>query len=337
MKLSSIRALALSLALGCSFTAVSAQAADLVKFGQLRVPTPVFVGIEKGYFEEQGIEVELVFLRSGAEVASSLAAGHIDIGASTAGAALFNAMARDVGSKIVAEYIAFTGKPSANGIVVRRDLAESGEITGAADLAGANVAITAQGQLLHMLLDVYLKLSDVDPAAVNLVTMPFPDMQAAFEGKAIDAAVVAEPYVTIGNERELTSLLVDAYDIIPGMSFGVVMYGERLLDTDRDLGQRFMNALVAANGEMRAMLDDPSRRAELAEILHAYVPLQSQDLYEKAGLSTGREGMGIEINQPGGLADQLQWSIEQGLIPVVPDLPDFVDTGFTDAIKSGEQ
>ena len=96
--LAAMLAFCLALASGAS-----AFAADSVKFGMLRVPNALFVGMEKGYFAKEGITVEPTYFRSGAEVASQLAAGHVDIGATTAGATLYNAMVRGVPAKIVAD------------------------------------------------------------------------------------------------------------------------------------------------------------------------------------------------------------------------------------------
>src|SRR5262245_36187505 len=45
----------------------AASAADKIKFGMLRVAQPIFVGIDRGFFTEQGIEIEIVYFKSGAE------------------------------------------------------------------------------------------------------------------------------------------------------------------------------------------------------------------------------------------------------------------------------
>jgi NitT/TauT family transport system substrate-binding protein len=52
---------------------------------------PFFVGAEKGYFREQGIEIDLQPLSGGAEILTQTAAGNFDVG-SGGSSAYFNAM-----------------------------------------------------------------------------------------------------------------------------------------------------------------------------------------------------------------------------------------------------
>ena len=113
--------LTLALLIGCALGA-PAKAADKLKFGMLRVPNVLFVGIEKGFFTAEGLEVAPVFFRSGAELVPSLSTGQIDIAATSPGAALYNAIAQGVNAVIVADYsVLDPGQPSgdANAIVVR--------------------------------------------------------------------------------------------------------------------------------------------------------------------------------------------------------------------------
>jgi ABC-type nitrate/sulfonate/bicarbonate transport system substrate-binding protein len=59
-------------AIAVAALAGTAQAADLVKFGSIRVPVQIFVGIDKGFFADEDIQVEPVFFKSGAEIARDL-------------------------------------------------------------------------------------------------------------------------------------------------------------------------------------------------------------------------------------------------------------------------
>ena len=66
--------------------------ADTVKVGALKLTSsaPLFVGVEKGFFKEFGVEPELVFFQAAAPIATALAAGQIDVGATGLTAALYN-------------------------------------------------------------------------------------------------------------------------------------------------------------------------------------------------------------------------------------------------------
>ncbi len=59
----------------------------------------------------EGIEVETVFFRSGAELVPALSTGQIDVAMTSPGAALYNAMAQGVNATIVASYSVADPRP----------------------------------------------------------------------------------------------------------------------------------------------------------------------------------------------------------------------------------
>jgi NitT/TauT family transport system substrate-binding protein len=63
-----------------------------VKVGVLKLTSsaPVFIGVEKGFFKEAGVEPELVYFQAAAPIATALAAGQLDVGATGLTAALYN-------------------------------------------------------------------------------------------------------------------------------------------------------------------------------------------------------------------------------------------------------
>lgn len=321
--------IALSLCMAFAIGA-SAQAADKLKFGMLRVPNAVFVGIEKGYFKDQNIDVEVVFFRSGSEVASQLAAAHIDVGATTAGATLYNAMARGVPTKIVADYIVFVQKPSPNAIMVRKQLFDSGEIKSAKDLKGKTIAITARGQFTHLFAGYALESAGLTEKDAKLVTMSYPDMVAAFEGGAIDAAAVVDPFITVTKERGLAVPLIDAADLLPDMNLAVIMYGERLLKQDRELGQRFMNAFHRANTTLREMWKTEEGRKQVADIYQKYVPRKDKSIYTRIAPAIGRKNLTVKVEGKSGLREQQDWYARNGLVPRKPSFDTIVDNEFAE-------
>jgi ABC-type nitrate/sulfonate/bicarbonate transport system substrate-binding protein len=72
----------------------------------------ILIAVERGYFEEQGIEVDTASLEaSGAAMLPSLAAGELDVGAGEIGVELYRALADGQGLRIVADKGSVTQQP----------------------------------------------------------------------------------------------------------------------------------------------------------------------------------------------------------------------------------
>jgi len=318
----------------CVLTATPGVAADKVKFGMLRVPQVLLVGIDKGFFKQEGIDVEPVFFRSGAELVPSLSTGQIDIAATAAGAALYNAMARGVKAILVADYwVPGPHQPGGdpNAIAVRKDLIDSGAVKSAKDLKGKTIAITARGQFTDMFVEMFLRSAGLTSKDVRVVTMSYPDMLAAFRGKAIDAAAAIDPALAIGENQGLVVRFKKLSELLPGLNLGVVMFGDRLGKEDRDLGMRFMRAYAKSNSYVRKRLQEPGGRQEVAAIFQKYLPIKDPKMYEKIGLGLGEEDMSVNVDGKHGLKWQLQHYTDRGLIPKQPDLDKGVDNSFAKA------
>jgi NitT/TauT family transport system substrate-binding protein len=318
--------------------AAPACAADKVKFGQLRVPDALFIGMEKGYFAAEGITVEPIFFRSGAELVPSLSTGQIDVAAATPGAALYNAIAQGVNATIVADYFVNDrnnpgGDP--NAIVVRKDLVDSGKVKGPQDLKGMTLAITARGQVTDLFAGTFLAKGGLGERDARIVMMPYPDMIAALRGKSIDVAVEVDPYVTIAEQEGLGTRLLGIADVAPRINLGVIMYGERVGKTNRDVGLRFMRVWHKANAFLRQRLTEPGGRQEIARIYQKYLPLEHAETYEKVAIGVGLDSLVVRVEGDYGLRWQLQWYIDHGLVPKAPALETAVDNSFAEAAAKG--
>ena len=62
---------------------------------------PIYIGYERGYFRQEGLNVELVLLPSANELIPALAAGHIEVASGGIAAGLFNAIARGIDVRMV--------------------------------------------------------------------------------------------------------------------------------------------------------------------------------------------------------------------------------------------
>ena len=118
----------LVLALLAAVGPVDAQAPAKVKLGVLKLTSSavLFLGVEKGYFKEFGIEPELVYFQAAQPIAVALASGDIPVGATGLTAGLFNIVAGGVRIWIVADKGREWPNHNLTALVVRKDLYDGG-------------------------------------------------------------------------------------------------------------------------------------------------------------------------------------------------------------------
>src|ERR1041385_3716079 len=108
----------------------AADAQEKVKIGVLKLSSSavLFLGVEKGFFKEYGVEPELVYFQAAAPIATALAAGQIDVGATGLTAALYNIVLGGEKLWIVADKgREWPGYPL-TAIIVQKELYDSGAV-----------------------------------------------------------------------------------------------------------------------------------------------------------------------------------------------------------------
>src|SRR5204863_10204051 len=132
-----------------------------------------FVGLAKGFYDEQGIDLDVQIFPTALDMIPLLATGRLDAMHGGSYPGIFNAVAGGVDLKIVSNVSVFRqpgpGLKNSQWLVVRKDLAD--QIRSVADLKGRKVAIHSIGSTAEQLLEKTLEyhrmsLSDVQIEAV---------------------------------------------------------------------------------------------------------------------------------------------------------------------------
>jgi NitT/TauT family transport system substrate-binding protein len=308
-----------------------AGADDAVSVGMVRLPTAIFVALDRGYFRAESLRVSTVFSQSGGELVPALSTGRIDVAIASPGAALFNALAIGVSAKIVADcWVAPNGATPHDYayMSVRSDLIRAGRFVTARDARGMTIAITARGQMTELFARAFLRHAGLRLADVHLVQLPFPDMEAALRNHAVDLATMMEPYATISADAGSSVNVTGIGALMPGYVQAVVLYGDRLTVHRRDIGERFMRAFARANRWLRNAQQTPAGRRQLARIYQQYLPLDDPAIYARIGLPLPPRTLAVHAGGAYGLAWQLRQYRAAGLVPVVPDLRAAIDPAF---------
>ncbi|MGH7313612.1 MAG: ABC transporter substrate-binding protein [Candidatus Rokuibacteriota bacterium] len=238
----------------------------------------LYVGIARGYFKEAGITNEFVAVGGLNALVGPLATGEIDIATGGASAGLFNAIQRGIRLRIVADqHTAFPGR-SAIALMVRKDLAD--QIKTFADLKGRSIGITTRKATLELSLNRALRQAGLGPADVNLVVMPFPQINAAFGTRTLDAGYQVEPLVTAAVAKGLAVRWRGLDEMWPNLQNVFLVASEQFAGRT-DVARAWMVAYVRGVRDYNDAMFKRKDRGAVIQILTEYTLVKDRATYDR--------------------------------------------------------
>lgn len=291
----------------------------------------IFIAKEKGYFDAVGLDVEIVtFPGSGPEMLPALASNQLQVGAGNISAKMYNAMARGIQLRIVADKGSNTPHSGYLALVVRKAL--QGSVKGPADLKGRTVALTGPGVSQEVVVDRYLRKAGLTIKDVRVVYLSYQDARAALVTGAADATVQIEPLLTESLSRNEVFMLDHADRIYPNQESAVIVYSEAFASQHRDAAERFMTAYLRGVRDYRRAFVAKNAPAPFVEgivrIFAKYTPSKDASIYRRV-FPVGLNPDGY-VNVPTMLSD-LRYYVEHGYVQDRPDLRRFIDHTFVQA------
>jgi NitT/TauT family transport system substrate-binding protein len=286
----------------------------------------LYVGKEKGYFAEEGLEVETVRFPSLEPQIAPLGTNEIDVGQGGFVPGLFNAIARGIPLRMVA-----TAAVHAPGrlqlIVARRDVLDSGQLQEYAGLRGKTISRPSSFSIATLTIDKALKLGGLRDDDVEWVTLGFPDAVAALTNKGIDLGYLSEPFATSAIEQGIAGKWREMSELVPNHPASIWVYAPRLTQEQPDAGRRFMAALLRGVREYEDAFTKNQGRAEMVATLIRNTGIKDPALYDRmapAGLNP--DGY---VNREIISAAQ-DWFFERGYVTRKVDLDQIIDPQFAD-------
>lgn len=249
-KLQSLSVFAGTIFLAAALTATgSAQAADKVKMGSRNTNLDVIL-IEGGFAKKYGIDVDVVRVKTGIEMAEALIGGGVDVGI-VGGAPLVSALRRT--NKIVVVGAAWTSDGGYAKVLVRPD----SPYKTLDDLKGKKIANKIGSGSYRALGDWCAKngckvsdfqILNTSPAAII----------AALESGSVDAGIWFAPTTSIAVHRGIARVLTD----FKGANLGAATWSARkdFAANRKDVLVRFMAATIDAQELIKK---DPKKAAQL--------------------------------------------------------------------------
>jgi NitT/TauT family transport system substrate-binding protein len=164
----------------------------------------LYIAQDEGLFGEQGLHVTIEKIASSQAIIAGQLKGQVDI---TAGSyvAYISAQAAGARFRILAE--ASILGPGARALVTTAD----SPITSVAQLAGKKIGLNGTNSIGTLLVSSLLAENGISPKKVDFITdaKGFPAMPGQLQDGAWAAAFLAEPYITVAQEKYGDQVLAD--------------------------------------------------------------------------------------------------------------------------------
>jgi NitT/TauT family transport system substrate-binding protein len=292
-----------------SGAAPAAWAAEKVTVGiggvGLMVYLPTALAKAKGYFAEEGLDVEILDIKGGgSQAASALIGGSVDFSAN----AIDHAIKAKVQKKDLVAVHSHVRLAMMALVVANK---YKGEIKSIADLKGRPLGVTSPGSQTHMILGYLLAKNGVKPDDVKIIGAGGNTMPLAIEKDSVHAGMMLDPFFTAFLKQGKGYPLVDMFTIKGTQeAMGGEVQGTTLLTRPDVIAkrpatvQKMVNALVKANkliagssGEQMAQMlpkdlaGDPKLYAESFE--HAREGFPPDSLVSRDGVARVIETMRV--------------------------------------------
>lgn len=325
----SAAALALAAAAcGVEDTGTAGSSGDqVVRIGYIPGPAPamnLLLADERGYFADEGLEVELTPFQTGISLSNALTGGSIDVG--VMGAVVANFPARGQGQLFLLNNL--------EADIQQIWAAPGSGIESVADLAGQKVATTT-GSAAHLLLHVALQANGLSTDDVEIVNLDMPAVANTFVTGGVPAAALWAPFDTqVEDELPDATLVSTSADYEDAAIAGGWVANNDYYADNKDALKGITRAWLKSNADLTS--DREAALDEACPRLEEYMNLETcVEIFGKTQTFSNDEW--ATYYEDGTAADWVgrmeQVFVDIGALPDFVDPKEFFDTSiYQDAI-----
>jgi len=307
----------------------NAQAADASKtviVGEVpSVPAAaIYLAVEKGYFKEAGVEVDLETIETSSTAMALLASNRMQVVGGGVAPNYWNGLASGLPIILALER---ASSPLYHDVLIRKELV--GKIKTVADLKGRPVAEVSPGssalyEVGQVLASAGLTLKDIDVKYI-----PFTQMGTALANGAVDAAFEVPPFGAIVAARGEGVKWIDPENYIKVLPTSFVGYFANTdwIKANPDTAKKFFLAIAKGSRDFCQAYHHGPNRAEVVDVMFKYKVGTDRDQLDKmdwqARSPNGR------FNVPSVL-DLQDWFFKEGIIKQKFPAERLIDTEYAD-------
>lgn len=265
--------------------------------------------VNQGFFEEEGLDVTVEANPGGAANIPGVEAGDFQIAGSNVVSVL---LARSEGLGLQMISAGTFGGETPDTDFAQILVAGDSDIQGPEDLDGRSVAINTLANIAEVTTRAAIQNAGGSHENIDFVEIGFPDMIPALQDGQVDAIFEIEPFVSVGLDQGLRSVLAPYAGTEPGMAIGSYFSSDEYIAENPEVIDRFIAGISAA-GEYVAANPD--------EFRDALVEIGGQDPEVAAQVVIPNWGGPVHVPSVELVADLM---LEFGMVDELPPVEDAV-------------
>lgn len=290
-----------------------------------------FIAVERGYFKEAGLDVELKFFQAAQPMAVAIASGDVDYAVTAISGGLISLAGkgaiRVIGGGLTEE------KGIEGQKILASDAAYKAGLTSPAQLDGKTYGVTTAGSSFHYM--------GSKVAAAEGVSVSFKPLQkvgaiiGALKSGQIDAWSIVPHIAMPLSGSGAVHIIGNISDYIPGYQVTTVFTSANNAANERDLTQNFLAGYSKGVADYNATMIEKTGGDDgvnaMVDLIHKYV--YTDRPREKAAPSIINGSMrlseGAVLNMAS-VEDQLSWFKSEDLVDSAITIDQLVDTSYVD-------
>ncbi|MEL0438528.1 ABC transporter substrate-binding protein [Phycobacter sp. K97] len=295
-----------------------------------------FIAVERNYFAEAGLDVELKFFQAAQPMAVAIASGDVDFGVTAISGGLLS-LAQKGAVKVIggalSEEAGIDGQK-----ILASDAAFQAGLTSPEALGGKRFGMTTAGSSFHYMGSKIAAAHGVD----DMKFIPLQKVGAiigALKSGQIDAWSIVPHIAKALAGSGAVHIIGDVADYLPDYQVTTVFTSAQNASNDRALVETFLAGFTRGVSDFNATMVEKSQGDaaidEMVQLIHKYVytdrPLEKAAPSIINGAMRINEGAAINVAS---VRDQLEWMQSAGLVDSAITLDTFLDTSYVDTIDA---